>query len=208
MNVAEEGFNLGVLFGGNVVQSRATIGIYQSSKTVYQKVDVFEMAGGLNFYPLQIKRNQKPNFFRPYLVASLERDKLSFFGSYELPKPPSQPEKPKTCPNHTGSTPPGDPSGDPDQTSSGQQGPLPNPDQPQPASSENKKLGQIALSRLNVGVGMLLHIPSHQRMFMNLFAEAKYGLSLNQQPSGYGLARTEVSKPLIVNFGICLGLKN
>jgi hypothetical protein len=209
LNVDEEGFNLGVLFGGNVIQSRARIGIYQSSETVYQKIDVFEVEGGLNFYPLQIKRNQKPNYFRPYLVASLGRDKLSFFGSYELPKPPqSQQEEPKTCPNHTGSTPPGDPSGDPDQIPSGQQGPLPDPDQPQPASSENKKLGQIASSRLNAGLGMMLHIPSRQRIFMNLFAETKYGLSLNQQPSGYGLARTEVSKSLIVNFGICLGLKN
>lgn len=210
LNVDEEGFNLGVLFGGNVVQSRARIGMYQSSKTVYQKIDVFEVEGGLNFYPLQIKKNRKPNYFRPYLAVNVERDKLSFFGSYELPKPPQsqQQGEPKTCPNHNSGTPPGDPSGDPDQTPAGQQVPLPDPDQPQPASSENKKLGQIALSRVNAGLGMMLHIPSRQIMFMNLFAEAKYGLPLSQQPSGYGFARTDVSKSLIVNFGICLGIKN
>lgn len=207
LNVDEEGFNLGVLFGGNVVQSRARIGMYQSSKTVLEKIDVFEVEGGLNFYPLQIKKNRKPNYFRPYLAVNVERDKLSFFGSYELPKPrQSQQEEPETCPNHTGSTPSEDP--DRTQTPDSPQGPLPDPDQPQTATSEDKKLGQIALSRVNAGLGMMLHIPSHQRMFMNLFAEAKYGLPLNQQPSGYGLARTEVSKPLIVNFGICLGLKN
>lgn len=210
LKVDEEGFNLGVLLGGDVIQARARIGMYQSSKTVYQKVDVFEVEGGLNFYPGQIKKKQKPNYFRPYLTANLERDKLSFFGSYELPKPP-QPQQqggPKTCPNHNGATPPGDPSGDPDQAPDGQQGPLPDPDQPQPVSAEDKKLGQIALSRVNAGVGMMLHIPSRQRMFMNLFAEAKYGFPLGQQPSGYGFARTEVTKPLIVNFGVCLGLKN
>ena len=82
MKVTEEGGNIGVVFGNELLRARVQVaGFYYSSANVCRTVNLFETAGVLTLYPLQFGRTKKLNV-EPYLTAGGGYNSIRFFGFY------------------------------------------------------------------------------------------------------------------------------
>jgi hypothetical protein len=215
--VNEEGFNFGVMFGINKFQFRANQGLYKASAAAGQRIDMNEFLVGANFFPLK-PMGKKGKYVKPYLSANINGNKVTFFGSYALPVPapvvvPAAATPCScTCPGSTGepAIPADDPLPQEDETveiESDRNATLPESMPEQPAAKHDRELGNIRSVRADVGAGIMLHLPA-RRVFMNFFAETKYGLTLDQQASNFGFSNTKISNPFIINLGISVGLKN
>jgi hypothetical protein len=216
--VNEEGFNFGLMFGINKFHFRANQGFYKASAAVGQRIDMADFFVGANFFPLK-PLGKKGKYVKPYLSANINANKITFFGSYALPEPaPATPPPaaalpcPCTCPNSSGepSIPSAEPlpsSDEPIETELDRSATLPEPMPEEPAANEDRELGSIRSIRADVGAGIMLQLPA-RRLFMNFFAEAKYGLTLDQQASNFGFSNTKISNPFVINLGVSFGLKN
>lgn len=203
LNIEEEGFNFGLVFGGNIVQSWLRKGIYSSSQTMSTKVNLSETSGGVNFY-LHNLLGLKNKYFKPYFSIGFNRSSLSFFGKYDIPVPPVLMSSDDECGG----------SHDDDQ-------PLPDPDFPYGPPGESVimstdattrtvdgKLGAVIVSKGELGLGLTFQIPLERRYFVNLFSEAVYGFSMDQQSSNDALLNTRVKAAMAFNFGIAFGRKS
>ncbi|HEY3405736.1 MAG TPA: hypothetical protein VGK59_20270 [Ohtaekwangia sp.] len=213
--VEQEGYNLGLLIGGDVLRLNFRKGFYRAAQSVGHRIDIKESELGVNFFPVQLK--PKKRYFRPYMTAGFMLTNMTFFGSYELPDRSGmlrgQPEgegegaaETCCCASH-GSGMPAEPSdvmgspsmGDPDAIS-------PLADETG-SNDDSQEAGRISDVRLNVGGGMMLMAPLRST-FIKLFFEVKYGLPLAAIPVSPGFENTKISNPVSVNFGIGFGLKN
>jgi hypothetical protein len=213
LKVHEEGFYFGVMFGINNLQVRAHKGLYKASAAAGQRIDMAEFLVGTNYFPFK-SSGKKGKYVKPYISANVNASKVIFFGSYALPQeplpaapPPAVPCK-CTCPE--GLPIPDDPIAEPIEQSSEAGIMATNATTTLPEEKpvvRDSNLGNIRSARADVGLGTMIHLPT-RRYFMNLFAEAKYGLTFNQRASNYGFSNTKISNPFIINLGISIGLKN
>lgn len=217
--VNEEGFNFGLMFGVNQFQFKANQGFYKASAAVGQHIDMSEFLVGSNYFLLK-PAGKKRKYVKPYLTANVNASKVTFFGSYGLPQPapPAIAPPPCTCTCPAAGEPaiPADPIENTEEviefssqsvTESDRAATLPESMQEEQPAGDERELGYIRSVRADVGAGIMIHLPA-RRYFMNFFAEAKYGLTLDQQASNFGFSNTKISDPFIINLGVSVGLKN
>lgn len=83
LKVLEEGGSAGILFGNETLRTRITLaGLYYSSARVPRTINVFELEGLVNYYPLNNLQTGKSGKWAPYFVTGVTQDFVKFFGNY------------------------------------------------------------------------------------------------------------------------------
>lgn len=83
LKVLEEGGSVGIVFGTEVLRTRLNLaGLYYSAAKVSQTVNVFEMEGLVNYYPLKAFRKNSTTKLEPYFTVGAAQDFVKFYGRY------------------------------------------------------------------------------------------------------------------------------
>lgn len=88
LQVIGEGGTIGVVWGSKAVVMKLRQGYFYSASKVAYTVDEVKSAAIVNFYPLNFINPDAR--FRPYVMASVERDVLQMFGYYDHTKDQQQ----------------------------------------------------------------------------------------------------------------------
>jgi hypothetical protein len=198
LKVTEEGVNVSLFAGNEVAIGKLKYGFYQSGRLVREKVKMQEGELAINVFPLYIF-DVKSKLVKPYALVSFELNNLQFFGNYNLPKPVVMPGQSSDCncldhpelPECSGEVIPDEP------IDEGQTTDL----------KEERLLGNIVVSKFDVGAGVMVHIPRRNK-FLNLFAEVKYGLPVGVKAKDQAFKNSKVSTFTIVNVGINFGIRH
>jgi len=229
MAVPMEGASFGAIIGNKFYRVKLKQGFFNSADAVAQKFAMSETKGILNLYLLQSLLSNKPKYFEPYFITSVDRSLVKFYGSYVQNKNNSGASGSGSqsgaggsgsgsgsgSSGSGGSTSQCDgPMGDPDgnsNTGSGT-GSNTNPDQsgtptdPDPSEMNAKRLlGKSNIMHANIGVGLECHIPGRKH-FMNLFAETHYGIPFSATTNNVAFNNTKASAIFTVNFGLSFGI--
>lgn len=83
LEVTVEGGNAGLIFGNEVVRTKIhLLGFYYASANVGRTIDLFELEGLVNFFPLQIGKGSSEKGISPYLISGFTQDNVKFSGHY------------------------------------------------------------------------------------------------------------------------------
>lgn len=83
MTVVQEGGNAGFIIGNNIVQARIHgLGYYYSSARTPRTVNMIEVEGIANFYPINLFNKNLEARFNPYLLGGVTQDFMKFHGTY------------------------------------------------------------------------------------------------------------------------------
>jgi hypothetical protein len=185
--VIQHGRTYGIVVGNRLVSGKMRLGSFsgQSGDSKPIQSNAFEL--GSNFNPLQLFAS-KSRFLEPYIIVSMETTKIKSEGTFIPPpvKAASAPA-PSTC---TCTCPSAGAQLDPDAAAA----PTPVP-----------YSGKFGSTRANVGVGLKAHIQKG-KVFINLFGEMNYGLTLGTTASTQALLNTYVLNQVAFNMGASIGL--
>jgi hypothetical protein len=198
LKINEEGVNLGLLAGNEMVVGKLKFGLYRSARLVREKINMQEGELAVNLFPLYMF-NLKSKLLKPYAIIGFGLNNLQFHGTYSLPAPPPMPAQHSACNCEENPT-------------------LPEcadeatPEEPQEeeiivSDGETRYLGNIVVSKFDFGGGVQIHIPQRNKFF-NLFAELKYGLPIGTKSKDQAFGETKVSNFMVVNIGISMGIRH
>jgi hypothetical protein len=190
MAIAEQGFSVGLMAGGDLVNVRLSVGSFKSSKLSRHEINLQEGGLSASVFPFQFVQ-KKSALLRPYGTLGINREILKFYGGYEIPVPPAPPAKPKEC---CGCICPPEPLPEPAQLN-------------QETRDDSSYIGKINMTRLYVGAGVVGHLPGSTR-FVNLFAEVRYGRPIGTKSMATELDRTKASDNLAITLGLTFGLRH
>lgn len=199
LRITEEGFNAAIFAGSEVAVGKLKYGFYRSAKAVREKIEMQEGELSINAFPLYLFK-VKSKLIKPYAVASLDISNLKFFGNYALPKKAALPKPPVDCeclanPDMPGCS---------EEVVEEPAGPAP----PEDPDSGERLLGRVVVTKFDFGCGVWVHIPKRNN-FINMFAEAKYGLPAGTKAKDKAFAETKVTSGFVmVNIGVNFGLRN
>ena len=232
MAVPMEGASFGAIIGNKFYRVKLKQGFFNSADAVAQKFQMSETKGILNLYLLQSLLNNKPKYFEPYFITSIDRSLVKFYGSYVETKNNTSTSGSGSqsgtggSGSHKGSGsgsssgsgvpmcdgPMGDPDGNSNGSGSSGAGSNTNPDQsgtptdPDPSAMNAKRLlGKSNIMHANIGVGLECHIPGRKH-FVNLFAETHYGIPFSATTNNAAFNNTRASAIFTVNFGLSFGI--
>jgi hypothetical protein len=227
MSVPVEGGNFGVVVGNKFYRAKVKQGYFNSAPAVPQKFQMVETKAILNLYLLQSLLKTRPKYFEPYFITAIDRSSIKFYGSYvDKSKLNGSGNGSGSSSGHgtSGGTSSGSgsgtvqcdgPMGDPDEVATPPTTPptdptAQNPDQASqdPALNDPTRkdfLGKISAMHANVGLGLECHIPG-QKHFVNLFAEAQYGIPFSTTTKDIPFNNTKASGVFSVNFGLSFGI--
>ena len=190
----QQGRTYAVIFGSSLIKGKFSLGNFSSEKRDQQPVHSSSTELAFNISPIQLFSKQD-RVIEPYLITAVETTKVKSSGMFTPPKIPaaqgaaagaaSAPSTCScTCPNAVGL--PGSPSA---------------PTEPTPASYS----GNYGTTRINVGVGLNVHLTKGS-LFLNLFAEMKYGISAGTTYSTQALSYTYALSQVAYSTGISVGI--
>jgi hypothetical protein len=197
LQVRQSGTSFGAVAGHRTIRARLRKGQFQSENFVNEKVRTTTVEGSMSIFPLQFA-SRKFRSFEPYAIFGVSRSQYRLFGNYvTIQAAPPKKQQPCTCPCLCGTL-PADP--DADALPSGSD----TVQEPErlPAGSD---LGLIITRDLFAGLGMEAHI-QRKGFFVNLFAEANYGLPKKVSITNFAFQNTNIVSPLIMRVGISAGL--
>jgi len=219
MAVSAEGGSFGIVFGSKVFHTRLKQGYFKSSSSIAEKFGVMESSGSINLYPLQLNK-MKFRYFEPYFLMGADRNTVKLYGEYVTITPGG------------GTLGAGNGTGTGTGTGTGHDGTIicgaggpPIPDDgegtlptdpnenPEAGLGQSEQtdsapyLGKLVSTRANVGLGLECHIPGLHH-FINLFAEAKYGIPVNKSVSDVVFKNTKASGSLAISFGVSFGFSH
>lgn len=196
MKAQEEGFSLGAVLGGRTFLAKLRTGFFKPSSELGEKITARNLELNLNAFPLELF-GTKNQFFKPYIIAGIDRARLKFLGNYSLPTPPqpplpTQPSIPCPC------------------VCPGDEEVVPVPESPPSVSTREEVADNSVLASVNivwgsVGTGLIIHVPGKNK-FINFFMEAQYGIPLSTRASSPAFDRTSTSEQLSLSAGIAMGL--
>jgi hypothetical protein len=193
LRASTEGPTMGVFGGTNSLLGRLNYGAMKSSALTREKVQLTELTFGANVFPVHlIGRTNK--YFKPYAILAFNRQNVKFYGSFALPTPP--PALPQSgahqCP---------DAPGHPDD-------PVVEPESDQPTNDDEEKFrGSVIVTRFDMGVGFILHLPMRNR-FINLYSEIKHGSRMGNKAMTLEFQRTHLSRQFAVEIGLAFGVRS
>lgn len=195
INTTQTGQTIGIVGGGNLFMSRVSIGSFHAQSNDNSPLKLSTIEVGTNFFPFQAMK-EKPRFFEPYLVATIDQSSVKSTGTFT-------PVNLGSSSSGTGCGCPGNPGSG----SSSGSGILPDPDQPGVTATPVSEAysGKIITRRVNFGVGLRFHAVQGNH-FLNLFAEVRKGLSVGTETTSVALGNTSSSGQLAVNFGLAIGI--
>jgi hypothetical protein len=200
LTAQEEGASAGLVGGFRGFDVQLIKGIYSSSNTMMQRVDMRTLEGAAHIYPLQFM-SKKMRFIEPYLLMGGGEHDYKMYGVSD-PKPKNNQPVAQTPPHlcaMPGMAPPPDP---------GVLAPAPATatQADQTLTGEAKYIGTVKVTRFNTGIGMVIHIYG-KRTFLNLFSEYKIGLPMNIVSAQEVLINTRVNTQKTIQVGLSFGLR-
>jgi hypothetical protein len=184
----QQGKTYGVTVGNKLITGKVRVGNFTTESRESTPIQSNTLELGSNFHPLQFV-NSKVRLIEPYVTVSFETTKIKSNGTFTPPAPAKKITSTSTC-------------GCQCPSSSGTQ---PDPDVPSPTNSPVSYSGNFGSTRLITGVGLKVHIQKGN-LFLNLFGEMSYGLTLGTTASTQALLNTYVLSQTSVNFGAAIGL--
>jgi len=194
----QQGRTYALIFGSSLATGKFSLGNFSSSGKDSKPMNSTSTELSLNISLLQLISKQD-RVIEPYVVTSIETTKVKSNGAYTPPQ--AQVSKPSSsnvcscqCPATTGSVPSPD--------SSPSTSPAIGTD---PSGTPKPYSGNFGTTRINVGVGINVHL-SKGNLFLNLFAEAKYGVAAGTTASTQALLNTYSLSQVVYNTGIAMGI--
>jgi hypothetical protein len=186
--LVQQGRTYALIFGSSLAKGRFSFGTFGSDKKDQTPIHSSSIELALNISPIQLFIKQD-RAIEPYLVASVETTKVKSSGLY-VPPPdlpaPSAAATPSTCSCTCTS---------PAQSSpSTKQDPSPVP-----------YVGNYGTTRIILGAGLNVHLTKGP-FFLNLFAEAKYGISAGTTYSTQALSYTYTLNQVTYTTGASIGI--
>jgi hypothetical protein len=188
IKVAQHGKTYAIIAGNRLINGKIRIGNFSAPEGGKQPIQSNSFELGSSFSPLQLVARRTP-ILEPYLTVSIETTKIKTGGTYTPP-----PTKPSgagggstcncTCPSSVGGPP------DPDA--------LPVISKPVPFA------GNFGSTRANIGVGLKAHVQKG-KLFLNIFGEMNYGVTLGTTSSTPTLLNTYVLNQTAYNVGVSVG---
>ena len=189
LKVVQHGKAYGLSLGNRLINGKLKLGNFSTPSGDGHPIQSHTFELGANFSPFQLINNLA-HFFEPYLSVSVETTKINSNGTF-IP-PPSKPQPPNTCscqcPTSGGSQ------LDPDTPVAN----TPAVNNPVPFS------GNFGSTRANIGIGLRAHIQKG-KLFLNLFGEAHYGITIGTTASTQALLNTYELNQTAVNVGASIG---
>jgi hypothetical protein len=192
-----QGWSGGVILGNDAVKLRLTYGQYSFQKSFSQSIDQNLLSANINLSP--VRYFQKLKYFRAYLITGVDYGMFSFDGitvpKYINPNPPSVAASAQKCCCETASS-----------SEAGQGEPEV---QTLMADSEpdtvNPKSLVLNKAQINTGLGMEFTVTKNKR-FYRMFAQAHYGIPMNEIINDLSLNKTKLSGQMVINIGFSLGI--
>lgn len=196
VSLVQSGRTYGVIFGSSLAMAKIKIGNFSSQKNDNPiHSSSFELS--LNISPLQLisKMDRK---IEPYLVTSIETTNVYSSGTYTQSTVfQKNTNVPPPCSCTCDST-----------NTNGSGSPIQHIDPRGTTSPDNAPApysGTFGSTRLNLGVGINVHL-SKGSLFLNFFAEMKYGLAVGTTSSTQALLYTYALNQVVVNSGVSIGV--
>lgn len=182
--VAQHGRTYGITIGNRLISGRVRLGNFTTAQNDNRPVRSNTFEFGANFSPLQLMAEQTP-VLEPYLTLSIETTKIKSNGTFT--PPPSKPNSSSTCSCTC---------------TSGVS--MPDPDATPAVNSPVPYTGSFGSTRVNAGVGLKAHVQKGS-LFLTLFGEMNYGVTMGTTASTQALLNTYVLNQTTLNVGASIG---
>ena len=186
MKVSQTGKTYGITVGSRLINGKLRLGNFSTANGNDPPIQSNSFELGSNFSPLQLITG-RTHFLEPYMMLSVETTKMKTNGTFTPPVAKAAAAAPTCscqCPSTVGG--PADPDA------------LPTVKEPVPFS------GNFGSTRANVGLGLKAHIQKG-KLFLNVFGEMNYGVTLGTTASTQALLNTYVLKQVAFSTGVSLG---
>jgi hypothetical protein len=197
LKVLGEGWSSDIIIGNNNVRFRAGVGRYLFTGSSSQKVSQTMLSGKITISPAALFGHLK--YFRPYLLTGADYSIYRLKG-IDIPKPVELvAEAVNPCLCICEGAPPANPGMPVDQGASSDaiidDGPV---KEPNPTYTIKKP-------QINGGLGIEMNILKNGRFF-RMFAEAYYGIPLDEAITDLSLSKTSISAQMAINLGVGIGI--
>lgn len=179
--IMQQGRTYAITAGSRLINGRIRLGNFNASNEDSKPMQSNTFELGSTFSPLQLIAKRTP-ILEPYIMMSLETTKIKSTGTYTPPVAKASTASTCPCQCPSANTPP----------------------DPEVASSPVPFSGDFGSTKANVGVGLKAHIQKG-KLFLNVFGEMNYGLTLGTTASTQALLNTYVLNQVAFNTGITLG---
>jgi hypothetical protein len=197
LNAQEEGASAGLIAGFRGIDIQLVKGIYSSSNTMLQRVDMKTFEGAAHVYPLQFL-SRKRRFIEPYVLSGVADHDYKLYGTSNPQVQVQQQMAPPHLCQMPGMEPP------PLQVVPEEPAPLTETAETVPG--ELKYIGTVNVTRCNAGMGMVIHIYG-KHTFINLFTEYKFGFPVKVVSAQEVLENTRVTIQKTIHVGISFGIR-